>query len=90
MENQNKNEELRMTHSSVMRKGKEKVVHIRFEREVDGKIEFAEGLLPACLIEKSIGFSLEECKALEFYMTEHCKEIFEQAQKINDDVFWLR
>ncbi len=90
MENQNKHEEMRMTYSSVMRKGKEKVVHIRFEREVDGKTEFAEGILPECLIEKSIGFTLEECKALEFYMKENCESIFEQAQKINDDVFWLR
>lgn len=85
-----KNEEMRMTYSSVMRKGKEKVVHIRFERVVDGKTEFAEGLLPEGLIEKSIGFTIEECKALEFYMKENCAQIFEQAQKINDDVFWLR
>lgn len=90
MENHNNSEEMRMTYSSVMRKGKEKVVHIRFERETDGKTEFAEGLLPDCLIEKSIGFTLEECKALEFYMKENCESIFAQAQKINDDVFWLR
>ena len=83
--------EMRMTYSGIMRKNKEKVVHVRFERTAaDGKIEFAEGILPEGLIEKSIGFSLEECKALEFYLTENCAEIFEQAQKINDDVFWLR
>lgn len=89
MENHD-NEQLKMTYSGIMRKNKEKVVHVRFERTVDGKTEFAEGILPDCLVEKSIGFTLEECKALEFYMKENCDSIFEQAQKINDDVFWLR
>lgn len=84
------NSQMNMTYSGIMRKDKKKVVYVRFERQVNGETEFAEAVLPEGTIEKSMGFTPEECKALEFYLKENCQDIFERAQKINDEIFWLK
>ena len=83
-------ETLNLTISSVMRKDNEKVVHVRFERDQEGKKHFAEGIVPECSFEKIYGFTEEEVAQLKFYLKEHVQDIFEEAQKINDKEFWLK
>lgn len=84
-----KDDTLQMTISSVMRREKEKIVHVRFERHDEDKIHFAEGILPDCIWERSYGFTEDEMVQLKFYLKEHMTDIFEQAQKINDNEIWL-
>ena len=86
----NNKDTLNMTISSVMRKEKYKVVHVRFERQVDGKKHFAEATVPDCEFKKVYGFTEEEIVNLRFYLKEHVQDIFEEAQKINDKEFWLK
>ncbi|MGN0169717.1 MAG: hypothetical protein ACI39H_03030 [Lachnospiraceae bacterium] len=83
-------ETLNLTISSVMGKGDERVVHVRFERDQDGKQHFAEGIVPECSFERIYGFTEEEVAQLKFYLKEHVQDIFEEAQKINDKEFWLK
>ena len=83
-------ETLNLTISSVMRKDNEKVVHVRFERDQEGKKHFAEGIVPECSFEKIYGFTEEEVAQLKFYLKEHVQDIFEEAQKSNDKEFWLK
>lgn len=82
-------EQVNMTISSVMKKKGQKVVHVRFERKQDGKLHFAEGIVPDCTFERVYGFSEEEMAQLKFYLKENMHTIFEEAQKINEKEFWL-
>ncbi|MCR4955529.1 MAG: hypothetical protein K6A30_02475 [Lachnospiraceae bacterium] len=83
-------ETLNMTYSGIMRRGKEKVVYVRFERTVDGQRQYAEATIGDCEFGKVFGFSEEEIASLKFYLKENMHSIFEQAQKINDKEFWLK
>ena len=83
-------ETLNMTISSVMRRNKEKVVYVRFERMGESGIEYAEAIVPKCSFDKIYGFSEEEIAQLKFYLREHVLEIFDEAQKINEQEFFLK
>ena len=73
------NQELKCTYSSVVVKDNKPMISILFERGSDT----AEGVIPACDITKSAGFSREEVEALENYMKEHKKEFIDNAKKIS-------
>lgn len=84
------NDTLNMTFSSIMRRKKEKVVHVRFERSGSKGVEYAEAVIPDCTFEQVYGFTEEELAQLKFYLQAHIHDIFEKAQKINDQEFWLK
>lgn len=73
------------THSTVLSKGGKPFVSVLFEC---GDAS-AEGLVPDCVIQRSIGFAEEDVKALEDYMKEHRKEIIEAAKSISGIKHWF-
>ncbi|MEY8391221.1 hypothetical protein D3Z36_04610 [Lachnospiraceae bacterium] len=72
-------EELRMTHSGIINRKGQKLVHIYFERGTD----HAEGILPSGKIEKSSGFTPEEISQLSQYLLQNADDIMERAKKVN-------
>ena len=77
-----KSEEMHVTCSGILRKGGEKIIYVRFERGRD----FAEGSIPAAKITSQRGFSPEEIRQMEGYLSENKFEIIEQAKTVN----WMK
>lgn len=68
-----------MTHSGIISRKGQKIVHIYFERGKD----YAEGVLPSGSIEKSSGFTPEELSQLSQYMLQNAEDIMERAKQVN-------
>lgn len=75
----NQNDELKITCSGIIRKGDEKCIYVRFER---GK-KYAEGIIPDKEIIASDGFTDEELNSFKEYMREYSDDIISQAKQIN-------
>lgn len=73
--------EVTFTYSAAFMKNGKKSVSVRFERN-DGK-DFADGLLPDCVIEKQKGFSEEEVEQLEVYLMENADDILNKAKEMS-------
>ena len=71
--------ELKMTVSGVVSKDGKPNVYVVFE---DGTRR-AEGIVPACVIEKQTGFQEDEIKMLEFYMQQNQDTIKKMAKQLN-------
>ena len=71
--------------SCVVAKGDRKMVRVSFLRGKD----YAEGILPDGMIEKSRGFSEEEVVKLENYMRANRQDILRRAKEINPLRNWL-
>lgn len=83
--------EMKFTYTGILHdKNGEKLVRVSFEREKQGKREFAEGAVPACKIDSSFGFSDEELGRLEAYLKENSAEIMLRAREITGITHWLR
>lgn len=82
----NHSEELRMTYSGLLLYKGEKTVRVNFER---GKNDFAEGIVPSGIIEKSSGFSEEELQQLSDYLKHNAADIMAKAKDINPIRDWL-
>ena len=78
-------EEVKMIISCVVAKGDRKMVRVSFLRGKD----YAEGILPDGMIEKSRGFSEEEVVKLENYMRANRQDILRRAKEINPLRNWL-
>ena len=78
-------DEVKMLVSCVVVKDGRKIVRVSFLR---GK-EYAEGILPDGMIEKSEGFTNEEVQMLENYMRANRKEILRQAKEVDPLRNWL-
>lgn len=74
-------EELTFTYSGMLSKNGKKVVSVRFERN-NGK-DYADGLLPDCMIEKQSGFTDAEIEQLEVYLMENSDEIIKKAKEMS-------
>lgn len=74
-----KSEQMQVTCSGILRKDGEKIIYVRFERGAD----FAEGSIPAAKITSHSGFSPEEIRQMEDYLSENKFEIIEQAKTVN-------
>ncbi len=72
-------DELRMTHSGIINKKGQKIVHVTFERGND----YAEGTLPSGSIEKSSGFTPEEIEHLSQYLLQNTDDIMARAKQVN-------
>lgn len=80
-------QELRMTYSGLLLKDGEKMVRVCFER---GERDYAEGVLPKGIIEKSVGFSPDEQEQLSAYLLENAHDIMRQAKEVNFLKSWLK
>ena len=83
----NQSEELRMTYSGLLLHKGEKTVRVSFER---GQHDFAEGIVPSGMIEKSSGFSEEELQQLSNYLKYNASDIMAKAKEVNPIRDWLR
>ncbi|WP_026652710.1 hypothetical protein [Butyrivibrio proteoclasticus] len=84
------NDDVKMTYSSILRdKDNNKIVRVSFEREGLSGLEVAEGVIPACKIDKQNGYSSEEIKSLENYLSLNHESIFEKAKIISNPLKWL-
>lgn len=81
----NREEEIKLTHSGILAVKGRRHVSVRFERGRD----VAEGTLPECRITKSSGFTAEEVKGLEDYLTRQCDVIFQKAKEISTIKHWF-
>ncbi len=79
-------DEVNMLVSAVVMKDNRKIVRVSFLRGKD----YAEGILPDGLIEKSGGFTEEEVRKLENYMRANRQEILKQAKEVNPLRSWLK
>lgn len=79
-------DEVNMLVSAVVMKDNRKIVRVSFLRGKD----YAEGILPDGLIEKSGGFTEEEVRKLENFMRANRKDILEQAKEVNPLRSWLK
>ena len=78
-------ENLSMTFSGVLKHDGKNAICVRFERNG----AYAEGYLPAAVIERSDGFAEEELGMLRAYMREHSEEILTEAKKLNNIKRWF-
>lgn len=76
----NRDEEVKMTHSGIIKKDGKRTVLIRFERGSD----VAEGSIPTCKIDSNSGFSAEEVEGLENYLQAQSDAIFAKARELSD------
>ncbi|MCR5669999.1 MAG: hypothetical protein K6G10_03260 [Butyrivibrio sp.] len=82
--------EMTMTYSAIVRdKDNKKLVRVQFTRKGPKGPEIAEGILPACKIEKQKGYSPEEISALETYLKGNCDDIMAKAKVISNPLKWL-
>ncbi len=78
--------EVEMLISGFFMKDGRKMMRVSFTRGKD----FAEGLLPDGLIDRSEGFSGEELEKLEKFLRANRQEIMEQGKEINPIRSWLQ
>lgn len=82
-------QQITMTYSGFVKVDGKQTVRIRFEREDELGIAFAEGTLPSCKIQNSIRFEKEEISQIEAYLCEQLDFIWTEAGKIKKDIFTL-
>jgi len=82
---ENEDNELRMTHSCILPRGKEKIVRVTFE----SNIAYAEGIVPDGKIEKQHGFSKDEVEQLEIYLKMNKDDIMKKAKDITGIMHWF-
>lgn len=78
--------EVEMLISGFFTKDGKKKMRVSFMRGKD----FAEGLLPDGIIDRSEGFTAEEIGKLEKFIRTNSQEIMEQAKAINPIRSWLQ
>lgn len=78
--------EVEMLISGFFTKDGRKMMRVSFTRGRD----FAEGLLPDGIIDRSEGFSEEELGMLEKFIRTNSREIMAQAKEINPIRSWLK
>ena len=76
--------EVTFTYSGVLTRNIRKLIRVRFERKGNSGIDFAEGKIPECKIEKQNGFSQEEIRQMEEYLEIEKENIIREAKKLNN------
>ena len=72
--------------SGIVEKDKRRIVRVSFLRGQD----YAEGIMPDAVIEKSQGFSQGEIAKLEKFLRLHKEDILQQAKTVNPIRSWLK
>lgn len=78
--------EIKLTHSSILSIEGKPSVSVRFDRGTD----YAEGSVPDAKIMKSVGFSEEEIKELEHYLSENSRDLLVRAKDISGITHWFK
>lgn len=78
--------EVTMLVSGIVLKDNRKIVRVSFLRDKD----YAEGVMPDAIIEKSEGFTPGELTKLEKFLRLHKEEILQQAKEVNPIRSWLK
>lgn len=78
-------DEVKMMISCVVVKDQKKIVRVSFLRGSD----YADGVLPEGVVEKSGGFTPAEVQKLESYLRANRQDILRQAKEINPFRNWL-
>lgn len=89
----NHQNQVTMQYSCLLPRSKnsqEKIVRVRFEQKNDGKMNWAEGIVPDGFIEKAEGFAPEEVNQLEAYLKENGTQIFSLAKEITGITHFFR
>ncbi len=79
-------DEVKLLVSGFVVKDNRKIVRISFLRGND----YAEGVLPDGMIDKSQGFTDEEIQKLQKFLRVNKQEILSQAKEVNPIRSWLR
>ncbi len=83
----NQPQEFCMTYSGLIpQKDGKKIVRVVFERGKD----YAEGIVPSGLIEKSSGFTKEELQQLSGYLIQNGDDILAKAKEVNLLRNWMK
>ncbi len=83
----NQPQEFRMTYTGLLpQKDGKKIVRVIFERGKD----YAEGIVPSGLIERSSGFSKEELQQLSSYLVQNGDDILAKAKEVNPLRNWMK
>ena len=72
-------DEIQMMVSGRLKKDGREIVRVSFFRNDD----YADGVLPDAVIEKTSGFEEKELAILEKYLRDHKDEIYAQARTVN-------
>ena len=81
--------EIKFTYSGILNKGQKKIIRVRFERDQEDTLDYAEGIIPDCKIEKQQGFTNEEVKQMEDYLVSEKETIIQDAKKLNNILHWF-
>ena len=76
--------EVTLIYSGVVRKQNQSLVSVRFERKGKSGVDYAEGQVPECRIEKQHGFTEDEVAQMEEYLREEKYNIIQEARKLNN------
>jgi len=79
-------EEMKLLVSGFVVKDNRRIVRVSFLRGED----YAEGVLPDGMIEKSKGFGGEEIRKLEKFLRLHREELLKEAKEVNPIRSWLK
>ncbi len=75
--------EVTFTYSGVVVRDGRNAVGVRFERQRDGKTDFADGFVPECTFQSVEGFSPDELEVLKVYLKENQIDIIQNAKKLS-------
>lgn len=78
-------DQIQMMVSGRLKKGGKEIVRVSFFRGKD----YADGVLPDCVIEKAEGFTDAEKVLLAEYLKQNRKEIYAEAKEIDPMKKWL-
>ena len=83
-------DECKMTFSAFVHdKTGKKIVRVSFEREGNGTVDRAEGIVPGGTIQSHQGFSEEELKRLSDYLVNNEQDILARAKAIINPMRWM-
>ena len=77
-----------MTHTGLIPGKKGKVIHVSFERNTDGRKDYAEIVLPSRSVVRSEGFEEGELAQLQLYLKGQEKDIVKTAKQIDHDLIF--
>lgn len=81
-------DKITMTHTGLIPGKKGKVIHVSFERNANGRKDYAEIVLPSRSVVRSEGFEEGELAQLQLYLKGQEKDIVKTAKQIDHDLIF--